>query len=117
MNELIKAALIRTGRTALQYIVSTLPPGAAITPVLLQELNWDVFKYVVAAWLVAGVLDCVAAFASALLTGLPEADPSKGDDAFDDDVEPADEEMEEDEDTVDDDELVSEESEEEENEA
>lgn len=98
MSGLIKAALVRTGRTALQYIVSTLPPGAAITPVLLQELNWDAFKYVVAAWLAAGVLDCVAAFASALLTGLPEVDPAEDDDAYIDDVEPADEELEEDED-------------------
>ncbi len=98
MRELIKAALIRTGRTALQYIVATLPPGAAITPALLQNLDWNTFKYVVAAWLVAGVLDCVAAFASALLTGLPEVDPAEGDDAYVDDVEPADEELEEDED-------------------
>lgn len=103
MRSLIKAALIRTARTAIQYIVGTLPPGAAITPTLLQNLSWDVFKYVVAAWLIGLVLDCIATFGSAMLTGLPEADPSEDDDAFEDDVVPADEEMEEDEDSIDDD--------------
>ena len=98
MSGLIKAALIRTGRTALQYIVATLPTGAAITPALLQNLDWNTFKYVLGAWLVAGVLDCIAAFISALLTGLPEVDPAEDDDAYVDDVEPADEELEEDED-------------------
>ena len=74
MKDLWKAALIRTERTALQYIVASLPPGAAVTPALLQNLDWNRFKYVVAAWLVIGVLECIATFASALLTGLPEVD-------------------------------------------
>ena len=98
MKVLIKAALVRTARTAVQYVIATLPPGAAITPALLQALDWDKFKYVLAAWLIGLLLDCAAAFGSALLTGLPEADPAQGDDVFEDDVPPADGEMEEDED-------------------
>lgn len=97
MKVLIKAALVRTLRTAIQYVIATLPPGAMITPALLQNLSWDQFKYVLAAWLIGLVFDCAAAFGSALLTGLPEADPAQGDDVFEDDVPPVDKEMEEDE--------------------
>lgn len=67
-----KAAGIRSIKTVCETLVSLLPVGYVITPVMIQNADWSVV-YVVLAWLATGAL---AGF-TALLTciaGLPEVD-------------------------------------------
>lgn len=67
-----KAARIRALKTMAQTLASTLPVGAMVTPVMIQEADWSL-AYAVIAWLATGVL---SGFASLLtsLAGLPEVE-------------------------------------------
>lgn len=74
MTDLIKAALIRAGRTAIEYILATIPAGVAITPAMLKEFDPQQAGYVFGAWFLTGLCTCGVAFLWALKEGLPEVD-------------------------------------------
>lgn len=65
------AAFVRAGRTVCQNLVSTIPVGFAVTPVMLQELKWS-YVYIVLAWLATGVLAGVTSILTSIAGGLPE---------------------------------------------
>lgn len=66
-----KAAFIRAGRTFCQNLVSTLPVGFVVTPVMLQELKWE-FVYIVVAWIATGFLAALTSLLTSVASGLPE---------------------------------------------
>lgn len=66
----LDAALVRAIRTTAQTLVSQIPAGLVITPVMIQNANWSILTVVI-AWLVTGLLaGCVCMLTS--LAGLPE---------------------------------------------
>lgn len=67
-----KAAGIRAIKTTCQTLASTLPVGAMVTPVMVQEADWTMI-YAVAAWLATGALSGIASLLTSL-AGLPEVD-------------------------------------------
>lgn len=71
-----KAAGIRALKTICQELVTTLPVGFVITPVMVQQLDWSVI-YVFLAWLGTGLLGGVSSILSSIATGLPEVDLSE----------------------------------------
>ncbi len=94
-DELVRAAVVRAGRTAIEYVLGSIPAGLVITPVMLQNLDLKWCAYVAAAWFLTGALQCLAAFLAGIKTGLPEAeedddfDPTEEGDEDDDDSEEA----------------------------
>ena len=66
-----KAALIRAARTTAQSLVSNIPVGLVVTPVMIQTLDIS-FLYIVLAWLATGLLSGVTSVLTSLATGLPE---------------------------------------------
>lgn len=68
-----KAAAIRAARTTAQNLVSNIPIGMVVTPVMIQTLNVD-FVYCVLAWLATGLLGGVTSILTSLATGLPEVE-------------------------------------------
>lgn len=88
MKELIKAAAIRAGRTALDYIIGSIPGGLIITPAMIENFNKHEALVAFAAWLITGLVACATAFFQGIKFGLPEVDPAEADDAYEDDVEP-----------------------------
>jgi len=73
-EELVKAAGVRALRTALEYISTSIPAGLVITPAMLQHLDPKWMALVAVAWVLTGALQCLAAFAAGIMTGLPEVD-------------------------------------------
>lgn len=69
----LKSATIRAVRTIAQNLVSTLPVGLVITPVMIEKADWQML-YVILAWLSTGLLAGLASFLTSVATGLPEAD-------------------------------------------
>ena len=68
----LDAALVRAIRTTAQTLVSQIPAGLVITPVMIQNANWSIVTIVI-AWLVTGLLaGCVAMLTA--LVGLPEVE-------------------------------------------
>ena len=65
------AAFIRAGRTVCQNLVSTIPVGFAVTPVMLKEFDIG-YVYVVGAWLATGLLAGVTSLLTSMAGGLPE---------------------------------------------
>ena len=70
-EKLIKASLIRALYTACESLISTLPAGFVVTPVMIQSLDWS-FLYVVLAWIVTALFAGFCAFIRAIVAGLPE---------------------------------------------
>lgn len=68
-----KAAGIRAFRTFCQNLVSTIPAGLIVTPVMLQELDFSIL-YVVAAWIVTAVIAAGVSVLTSIATGLPETE-------------------------------------------
>ena len=68
---LLKAAGIRALRTLVQTLGGTIPAGFAVTPVMIQNANWN-YLHVFLAWLATGIVTAFASFCTALVTGLPE---------------------------------------------
>lgn len=90
MTDLMAAALIRVKRTALEYILASVPAGFVITPAMLQHFDAKVAGYAFLAWFLTGLLNCGLAFAAAYYTGLPETqglDALEGDDDEDEEDE------------------------------
>lgn len=73
MRTLAYSALIRSIRTACQTLAAAIPAGIAVTPALLQSLDWT-FAYVILAWLATGALSGLACFLTCMVAGLPEAE-------------------------------------------
>lgn len=71
-----KAAGIRAFKTVCETLGSTLPVGFVITPVMIENANWN-YLYVVAAWLGTGLLAGVATLLAAI-KGLPECGEEVG---------------------------------------
>lgn len=65
-----KAALIRAIKTIAQALVSALPVGFVVTPVMIQNADWSIM-YVIVAWLLTGLLAGVASMLTSL-AGIPE---------------------------------------------
>lgn len=72
-EKLIKASLIRALYTVCESLVSTLPAGFVITPVMIQSLDWS-FLYVVLAWIGTAIFAGFCAFVRAIIAGLPEVE-------------------------------------------
>ena len=72
-EKLIQASLIRALYTVCESLVSTLPAGFVITPVMIQSLDWS-FLYVVLAWLGTAIFAGFCAFVRAIIAGLPEVE-------------------------------------------
>ena len=95
-EKLIKASLIRALYTAFESLISNLPVGFVITPVMIQSFDWS-FLYVVLAWIATALFAGFCAFIRAIVAGLPEVeDIYIEDDEDDEDFE--DEEVNEDDD-------------------
>lgn len=73
MSNFWKCAAIRALRTFCQALLSTIPAGATITPVMIQTLDWS-FLYVIAAWVGTALLAAFLALVTSVATGLPEAE-------------------------------------------
>ena len=65
-----KYAKIRAIKTIAQNLVSTLPVGIVVSPVMVQEANWEII-YIILAWLLTGLLGGIASLLTSL-AGLPE---------------------------------------------
>lgn len=73
MSNFWKCAAIRALRTFCQALLSTIPAGATITPVMIQTLDWS-FLYVIAAWVGTALLAAFISVVTSVATGLPEVD-------------------------------------------
>lgn len=78
-EKLIKASLIRALYTACESLISTLPAGFVVTPVMIQSLDWS-FLYVVLAWIATALFAGFCAFVRAVVAGLPEVEKDIMDD-------------------------------------
>lgn len=67
-----RAAGIRAIRTICQELVTTLPIGFVVTPIMIQTLDWSIV-YVILAWLGTGLLGGLSSLLTSL-AGLPEVD-------------------------------------------
>ena len=79
MDRFIKATLIRAIRSFCECLVSTIPAGVVITPVMVENLNWH-FVYVILAWLGTALFHTFLVVIAAVATGLPEVDLAGWDD-------------------------------------
>ena len=71
MKKWFKAAGIRALRTFCQSLVSTLPAGLTITPVMIKEANWTIL-YTIAAWILTALIAAITSLITSAATGLPE---------------------------------------------
>ena len=67
-----KAALVRAIKTVAQTLAGTLPVGFVITPVMIQNANWN-YLYIILAWLGTGLVSGIASLLTSL-AGLPEVE-------------------------------------------
>lgn len=67
-----KAALVRAVKTVAQTLAGTLPVGFVITPVMIQNANWN-YLYIILAWLGTGLVSGIASLLTSL-AGLPEVE-------------------------------------------
>ena len=81
-EKLIKASLIRALYTMLESMVSTIPAGFVITPVMIQSLDWS-FLYVIIAWLGTALFAGFCAFVRAMVAGIRGALPELENDTMD----------------------------------
>ncbi len=65
-----KAAGIRALKTFAQSLVGTMPVGFVVTPVMIQDANWN-YLYVILAWIGTGLVSGVLSLLTSL-AGLPE---------------------------------------------
>lgn len=73
MNKtLLKAAWVRAYRSFFQGIVSQIPAGFAVTPIMIQHFKIS-YVYVIAAILCNAALYAFASFVTCMVGGLPEA--------------------------------------------
>lgn len=72
MSELIKAAMIRALRTAIDYIIGSIPAGFVVTPAMIENFEPEHARIVVLAWLATGIVTVLVAFLLGIKTGLPE---------------------------------------------
>ena len=73
MKTFWRAALIRAFRTVCQNLASSIPAGIIVTPVMVEALDITVF-YVLAGWLITGLLGGVCSLLTSVATGLPEVE-------------------------------------------
>lgn len=76
MSELIRAAMIRALRTAIDYIIGSIPAGVVVTPAMIENFEPEHARAVVLAWLATGIVTVLVAFLWGVRTGLPEVDPA-----------------------------------------
>lgn len=74
-----KAAFNRAARTTAQELVTTLPVGFAITPVMIQTASWSSVWIAILCWLATGLLGGVGSLLTSIATGLPEVKPPNTD--------------------------------------
>lgn len=80
MNKVFwKAAFSRAVRTTAQELVTTLPVGFAITPVMIQTASWSSVWIAILCWLATGLLGGVASLLTSIARGLPEVKPPNTD--------------------------------------
>lgn len=73
MNKtLLKAAWVRAYRSFFQGIVSQIPAGFAVTPIMIQHFKIS-YVYVIIAILCNAALYAFASFVTCMVGGLPEA--------------------------------------------
>lgn len=70
-----KAARVRAIKTICQTLGSTIPAGFVITPVMVENANWNML-YVIMAWLATGLLAGVGSLLTSF-KGLPECKESE----------------------------------------
>ena len=73
MNNFIKATAIRALRSFCEVLVSTIPAGLVITPVMIQNLDWSIV-YIILAWLGTALFHTFTVVVAAIATGLPEVE-------------------------------------------
>lgn len=66
-----KATLVRALRSFCQALVSMIPAGIVVTPVMVQSLDWT-FIYVILAWIGTALLHSLSSVITSVATGLPE---------------------------------------------
>ena len=66
-----KAAVIRALRTFCQNLISTIPAGIVVTPVMVREFDISNI-YVVGAWILTAGIAFVVSILNSIATGLPE---------------------------------------------
>lgn len=71
-NKWWKAAGVRALKTVAQTLASTLPVGFVVTPIMVQNANWN-YLYIFLAWLGTGLVSGLASMLTSL-AGLPEVD-------------------------------------------
>lgn len=76
MKEFWKAAFIRALRTFCQTLISTIPAGMTITPVMIKEANWTVL-YTILAWIITSFIAAITSLITSVATGLPEVNEYK----------------------------------------
>ena len=67
------AALSRAERTVAQSLLSMMPAGFIITPVMIQQANWQ-FVYVLIAWFVTACIAGLTSILTSYAKGIPEVD-------------------------------------------
>ena len=67
------AAIDRAERTIAQNLVSTIPAGFVVTPVMLQDADVSVI-YLILAWLLTGVISGIASLLTSYAKGIPEVE-------------------------------------------
>lgn len=68
-----RAALIRAARTTAQCLLSNIPAGLVVTPVMIETLDISMM-YIVAAWILTGLLGGLTSLLTSIATGLPEVE-------------------------------------------
>ena len=68
-----KATLVRALRSFCQALVSMIPAGIVVTPVMVQSLDWS-FIYVILAWIGTALLHSLSSVITSIATGLPEVE-------------------------------------------
>lgn len=77
MNDaIVRASFVRALRTAIDYIIGSIPAGVVITPAMIESFDFHHTMIVVIAWLATGLLTCGTAFLLGIRSGLPEVEPA-----------------------------------------
>lgn len=67
------AALDRAERTVAQSLLSMMPAGFVITPIMIQRANWQL-AYVLLGWILTACIAGLTSILTSYVKGVPEVD-------------------------------------------
>ena len=67
------AAIERAERTVAQALVGQIPAGVVITPIMIQEANWQIV-YVLLAWVITSLIEGLISLMTSYAKGIPEVE-------------------------------------------